>query len=144
MMIPSGRNALPEQEQPGGGNGSTGGAAGTAATKETSVADRRDWTRSDETNRSEFGAFLDDLSDLARGGGHSGELREELERRVEMAREQLSSALDQGMEMSVRARDSMQHGIEYTRGMVSERPLAYIAIAAGVGMLIGMLISHRR
>jgi ElaB/YqjD/DUF883 family membrane-anchored ribosome-binding protein len=150
MKIPFGRSAPPQQEQ-AGGNGSAGGAGAgpTSGTSGTSMAGEpashhRNWTRSDEANRSEFGAFLDDLSDLARGGGHSVELREELERRVHQAREQLNSALDHGMEMSVRARDSMQHGIEYTRGMVSERPIAYVAIAAGVGMLVGMLIAHRR
>lgn len=143
MTIPSGRNALLEQEHPGGGSGASGGST-SGASAPAEMGSHRNWTRSDETNRSEFGAFLDDLSDLARGGGQSAELREELERRVELAREQLQSALDQGMQMSMRARDSMQHGIEYTRGMVSERPLAYVAIAAGVGILIGMLIAHRR
>jgi ElaB/YqjD/DUF883 family membrane-anchored ribosome-binding protein len=143
MTTPFGRNPSPQQES-GAGNGPAGGGGSGAPASSDPGSYHRNWTRSDETNRSEFGAFLDDLSDLARGGGHSGELREELERRVHQAREQLNSALDQGREMSVRARDSMQHGIEYTRGVVSERPLGYVAIAAGVGLLLGMMIAYRR
>jgi ElaB/YqjD/DUF883 family membrane-anchored ribosome-binding protein len=141
MMIPSRPHHVLEQEHPGSGNGLPGGGAESAAGSESHP---RSWTRSDETNRSEFGAFLDDLSDLASSGGQSPELREELERRVHMAREQLRSALDQGMEMSARARESMHEGIDYTRGVVSERPLVYVAAAAGVGLLLGMLISSRR
>jgi ElaB/YqjD/DUF883 family membrane-anchored ribosome-binding protein len=142
MKIPSGRNATAHQQYPDAGNGSASGG-GSAPSGEEDLHQRA-WTRSDETNRSEFGAFLDDLSDLASSGGQSAELREELERRVHMAREQLQSALDQGMEMSARARDSMHQSIDYTRGVVSERPLVYVAAAAGVGLLLGMLISHRR
>jgi ElaB/YqjD/DUF883 family membrane-anchored ribosome-binding protein len=148
MMIPSGRHASPQQQYPDAGNGSagtsgSGAGAGTGAGSGTDMP-HRTWTQSDDTNRSEFGAFLDDLSDLASSGGQSPELREELERRVHMAREQLRSALDQGMEMSARARESMHEGIDYTRGVVSERPLIYVAAAAGVGLLLGMLISSRR
>jgi ElaB/YqjD/DUF883 family membrane-anchored ribosome-binding protein len=144
MLIPSGRRALLQQQDSGIGNGSLTGGPTTGASTPTTSRSERNWTRSDETNRSEFGAFLDDLSDLAHGGGHSGELRDELERRVHQAREQLNNALDHGMEMSFRARDSMNHGIDVTRNIVSERPLAYVAVAAGVGILVGMLIGHRR
>jgi ElaB/YqjD/DUF883 family membrane-anchored ribosome-binding protein len=143
MMIPSGRQASPQQQYPDAGNGSAS-AGGSGSTTGGDAMPNRTWTQSDETNRSEFGAFLDDLSDLANSGGHSAELREELERRVHMAREQLRSALDQGMEMSARARESMHEGIDYTRGVVSERPLVYVAAAAGVGLLLGMLLSSRR
>jgi ElaB/YqjD/DUF883 family membrane-anchored ribosome-binding protein len=143
MKIPTGRNSAPQQQYPDTGNGSLGGGE-TGAGSAGEDLHHRTWTQSDETNRSEFGAFLDDLSDLANRSGHSAELREELERRVRMAREQLQSALDQGIEMSTRARDSMHQGIDYTRGVVSERPLVYVAAAAGVGLLLGMLISSRR
>jgi ElaB/YqjD/DUF883 family membrane-anchored ribosome-binding protein len=144
MNIPYGPNPMPQHEYPGAGNGSPGGTGESGPASSASDAQHRSWTRSDETNRSEFGAFLDDLSDLANSSGQSAELREELERRVHMAREQLRSALDQGMEMSARARESMHEGIDYTRGMVSERPLVYVAAAAGMGLLLGMLIAGRR
>ncbi len=101
------------------------------------------WTRSDETNRSEFGAFLDDLSELARRGGQGTELRGELERRVSQARARMSAALDQGMEMSARARDRMNRGIEVSRDAVAERPLSALAIAAVGGLLVGLLLSRR-
>jgi ElaB/YqjD/DUF883 family membrane-anchored ribosome-binding protein len=104
----------------------------------------RGWTRADESHRSEFGAFLDDLSELARGGGGQGsDLRNELERRVSQARERMSTALDQGREMTVRARDQMARGIDYSRDAVSERPLSYLGMAMIGGLLIGMLISRR-
>ena len=101
------------------------------------------WTRPDETNRSEFGAFLDDLSELARRGGHSTELRGELERRVSQARERMGAAFDQGMEMSARARDRMNRGIEVSRDAVAERPLSSLAIAAVGGLILGLLLSRR-
>jgi ElaB/YqjD/DUF883 family membrane-anchored ribosome-binding protein len=98
--------------------------------------------RTDETQRSEFGAFLDDLSELTRGHGQA-DLRGELERRVSQARHRMSSALDQGREMSVRARDQMSRGIEHSREAVSERPLSYLAMAMVGGLAIGLLMSRR-
>lgn len=118
-----------------------GGPTGSA-TFPGGTAGSRDWTRSDETNRSEFGAFLDDLSELARGGGHA-DLRGEIERRVSVARERMSTALDQGVEMTARARDQMQRGIDYSRDAVVERPLSYLALAAVGGLLVGLLLARR-
>nr|HMS80183.1 hypothetical protein [Burkholderiaceae bacterium] len=91
----------------------------------------------------EFGAFLDDLSELARGGGHGTDLRGELERRVAQARTRMNAALDQGMEMSARARDQMHRGIEVSRDAVVERPLSSVAIAAIGGLIVGLLLSRR-
>lgn len=95
------------------------------------------------TERSEFGAFLDDLSELARGAGAHGDLRDELERRVSQARTRMDAALDHGREMSMRARDQVQRGLEVSRDAVGERPLSYVALAAVGGLLIGLLISRR-
>jgi ElaB/YqjD/DUF883 family membrane-anchored ribosome-binding protein len=105
----------------------------------------RGWTRSDTSQRSEFGAFLDDLSDLARGagGGAQAELRGEIERRVSQARDRMSQALDQGVEMSHRARDQMQRGIDYSRDTVSGRPLSALMVAAVGGLIVGLLLSRR-
>ncbi len=103
------------------------------------------WTRSHTSQRSEFGAFLDDLSELARGNGGSvqAELRGEIERRVSQAREQMNQALDQGVEMSHRARDQMRRGIGYSRDTVAERPLASLMVAAVGGLIVGLLMSRR-
>lgn len=109
----------------------------------TSPGSTHRWTRSDDSNRSEFGSFLDDLSELARGGGHSADLRGEIERRVFQARSQMGAALDQGMEMSMRARDQMNRGVAHSREAVSERPLSYLTMAMVGGLLIGMLLSRR-
>jgi ElaB/YqjD/DUF883 family membrane-anchored ribosome-binding protein len=119
------------------------GASDTGRMQESSHAAGRGWSRPDEANRSEFGAFLDDLSELARGGGQSADLRGELERRVSQARHRMGAALDQGMEMTVRARDQMHRGVEYSREAVSERPLSYLTMAMVGGLLIGMLLSRR-
>ena len=98
----------------------------------------------DETHRSEFGAFLDDLSELARGGGgHGTDLRGEIERRVSQARSRMTAALDQGVEMSVRARHQMTRGLEVSRDAVAERPLSYLAMAAVGGLIVGLLLSRR-
>jgi ElaB/YqjD/DUF883 family membrane-anchored ribosome-binding protein len=105
----------------------------------------RGWTRSHTSQRSEFGAFLDDLSDLARGtgGGVQAELRGEIERRVSQARDQMNQAIDQGVEMSHHARERMQRGIDYSRDTVSERPLASLMVAAVGGLIVGLLMSRR-
>ena len=117
--------------------------AGTFPDPASQAGGRADWTRADERSRSEFGAFLDDLSELARGGGHGADLRGELERRVSQARTRMSAALDQGMEMSARARDQMNRGLEVSRDAVSERPLSYLAMAAVGGLIVGLLLSRR-
>ena len=100
------------------------------------------WLRSGRAHRSEFGAFLDDLSELARGGGHS-DLRSEIERRVSQARSRMSDALDQGVEMGHRAREQMQRGIDYSRDTVSERPLSSMMVVAVGGLIVGLLLSRR-
>ncbi|MFM1991171.1 MAG: hypothetical protein RJA99_4128 [Pseudomonadota bacterium] len=97
--------------------------------------------RGDDSHRSEFGAFLDDLSELARGG--HGDLRGEIERRVSHARTRMNAALDQGREMSWRARERMARGLDHSRDAVVERPLSSIALAAAGGLLVGLLLSRR-
>lgn len=105
----------------------------------------RGWRRLHTSQRSEFGAFLDDLSDLARGAGvgAQAELRGEIERRVSQARDQMNHAIDQGVEMSHHARERMQRGIDYSRDTVSERPLASLMVAAVGGLIVGLLMSRR-
>jgi ElaB/YqjD/DUF883 family membrane-anchored ribosome-binding protein len=126
----------------GGAMGSGPTGAGTFPDAPAASTPGRSWTRSDESQRAEFGAFLDDLSELARGGSQS-DLRGELERRVSRARHRMGAALDQGREMTVRARDQMSRGIDHSRDAVSERPLSYLAMAMVGGLLIGLLLSRR-
>jgi ElaB/YqjD/DUF883 family membrane-anchored ribosome-binding protein len=127
----------------GMGTGGPGGAGTFPDPSAPGGAGQASWTRSDETHRSEFGAFLDDLSELARGGGHGTDLRGEIERRVSQARSRMSAALDQGAEMSARAREQMHRGLEVSRDAVAERPLSYLAMAAVGGLIVGLLLSRR-
>jgi ElaB/YqjD/DUF883 family membrane-anchored ribosome-binding protein len=136
---------LPGGGSPGGsaadrpGNGTIGAVAAPAGS--------RRWTRADDAGRSEFGAFLDELSELAHGSHVTSELRVELERRVAQARDRMHATLDQGRALTVRAteraRDRMQHGVEVSRDAVAERPLSAVALAALGGLLVGLLISRR-
>lgn len=139
-----------------GGNGSLGSSptdplatAGPVGYRDpaptTGDPHARDATRGrghrDDTHRSEFGDFLDDLSELARGG--QGDLRHEIEHRVAQARTRMSAALDQGRELSTRARAQMVRGLDQSRGAVVEHPLSSIALAAAGGLLVGLLLSRR-
>jgi ElaB/YqjD/DUF883 family membrane-anchored ribosome-binding protein len=129
-----------------GGTGPSVGATGPGTFPDPAThPGGRAWTRSHTSQRSEFGAFLDDLSELARGtgGGVQAELRGEIERRVSQAREQMTQALDQGVEMSHRAREQMRRGIGFSRDTVSERPLASLMVAAVGGLIVGLLMSRR-
>jgi ElaB/YqjD/DUF883 family membrane-anchored ribosome-binding protein len=130
-----------------GGNGSLGAGSSGSGTLPDPVTrlGGRGWSRSNTSTRSEFGAFLDDLSELARGAGGDAqaELRGEIERRVSQARDSMSQALEQGAEMSHRARDQMQRGIDYSRDTVSERPLSSLMVAAVGGLIVGLLLSRR-
>jgi ElaB/YqjD/DUF883 family membrane-anchored ribosome-binding protein len=133
----------PSSDRPGNGSAGTSGA-GTFPDP-VSPSARPGWTRSDETSRSEFGAFLDDLSELARGGGHGTDLRGEIERRVTQARRRTSAALEQGAALSARARARAQvnHGLAVSRDAVAGRPLSSLAIAAVGGLIVGLLMSRR-
>jgi ElaB/YqjD/DUF883 family membrane-anchored ribosome-binding protein len=126
----------------GGGSGAGPTGPGTQPDSPSAYGAGRSWTRSDDASRSEFSAFLDDLSALTRGQSQS-DLHGEIERRVSQARHRMSNALDQGREMTVRARDQMNRGIEHSREAVSERPLSYLAMAMVGGLVIGLLISRR-
>ena len=132
----------PASDRPGNGSAGTSGA-GTFHDPASPSA-RPGWTRSDETRRSDFGAFLDDLSELARGGGHGTDLRGEIERRVSQARRRTSAALEQGAELSARAREQVHHGLEVSRDAVAGRPLSSLAIAAIGGLIVGLLLMSRR
>jgi ElaB/YqjD/DUF883 family membrane-anchored ribosome-binding protein len=97
----------------------------------------------DAGGHSEFGDFLDDLSELARGAGGHGDLRGEIERRVSQARGRMDDALEQGVEMGHRARRQMRRGIDYSRDTVTERPLSAMTAAAIGGLIVGLLLTRR-
>ena len=89
----------------------------------------------------ELRSLLDDLVSLARVS--QGDLRADLQRRVNDARERLGSTLEQGRELSLRAREQVQKGVDASREAISHRPLSSIAMSVAVGMVLGMLLSRR-
>ncbi len=96
----------------------------------------------------EFGAFLDDVSELLRGSAGSGDLREMLDARIAQARDTLEQAVGQAQEASAaiqaRARESVNRTLETSRTAVVERPLSSVALAAVAGLVVGLLIGGRR
>jgi ElaB/YqjD/DUF883 family membrane-anchored ribosome-binding protein len=102
-----------------------------------------------DTSR-DFGSFLDDLLQLVRGrvGEAGDELRTQVEERVSLARDQIGGALEQaqqaGSEMSARAREGVQRGIDNSLAVVLERPIASVCIAAVGGLIAGLWIASRR
>lgn len=72
-----------------------------------------------------------DAADVARAG--AGELREGASRAVDAAKEKLDDATEMAMEAS-----------QSLKNVVAKHPLASIGIAAGVGMVLGMLICRPR
>jgi ElaB/YqjD/DUF883 family membrane-anchored ribosome-binding protein len=98
--------------------------------------------RRGSTSRTEFGAFLDDLTELARGTAPPN-MRRELEQRVSQARERIDEMLDPGAELSTQARERMQRGLDASRNAVTERPLSCLAIAAVGGLVLGLLLNRR-
>ena len=63
--------------------------------------------------------------------------------KVAEARQRLTAALDSGGKLLGRAKDKAIEGAKYTDKVVRENPYQAIAIAAGVGALIGYLVARR-
>lgn len=93
--------------------------------------------------RSELHSFLDDLAALLSGSSPAGDLRKELAQRVALARGQIHTAVEHGRDLSHRARESIDHGIDASRSAIAQRPFTSLAAATGVGLIIGLLISRR-
>lgn len=127
------------------------GAQASALAGEDTASYGSDYGQSGSAGRSrqsEFGAFLDDLTQLVRGqsgggGGAGSELRAEIERRVGMARERMNDALGQAQEAGAMYTERMRRGLDQSREMVAERPLSAVAVAAIGGLIVGMLLNRR-
>lgn len=79
-------------------------------------------------------ALRNDLSGLS--GSVSGTLGEELSRLAEQVRTRAGSARDA-------AGERVRQGLDTATTTIEERPLASMAVAFGVGLLIGKLIDRR-
>ncbi len=74
--------------------------------------------------------------------------RERLRIRASEARDKLNVVLhDLGSRAEVgyhKAEESLKHGIETTEAKIKEKPFAAVGIAAGVGLLLGLLVNRGR
>jgi len=64
--------------------------------------------------------------------------------KVAQARNRLSAALERGKEIAARVRDKAVEGAKVADQAVHEHPYKAIAIAVGVGALVGYLLARRR
>lgn len=81
--------------------------------------------------RTDLRTVAHDAADVARAG--VGELRQGASHAVDVAKEKFDEAADVAAEAT-----------ESVRGIVARHPIASIGIAAGVGIVLGMLICRPR
>src|SRR5579862_7149577 len=64
--------------------------------------------------------------------------------KVAEARKRLAAALEHGKELLGRVREKAVGGAKATDQLVRENPYQTMAVALGVGALIGYMVAHRR
>jgi ElaB/YqjD/DUF883 family membrane-anchored ribosome-binding protein len=64
--------------------------------------------------------------------------------KVDKARKRLAAAMERGKEVYGQVRDKALDGVRVTDQAVRDHPYQVLAIAFGVGALIGFLAAHRR
>lgn len=82
----------------------------------------------------------------------AGNLREDLRRKASELRDRLNTALHQSADATERAlrkgydraEESLREGVDYTERKIKDHPFASVGIAAGVGVLIGLMINRNR
>ncbi len=58
--------------------------------------------------------------------------------------EQITTAKEAANQATLSAREKVSQGVDVAGGYVKDRPFQSVALAAGVGILIGMLIARDR
>jgi len=58
-------------------------------------------------------------------------------------RKQLEAVVDRGREVCDRVRETAADGARVADGIVHEQPYKYLAVALGVGVLVGFLLARR-
>ncbi|MFC0710311.1 DUF883 family protein [Azorhizophilus paspali] len=119
-------------------------SASSAATWEpcaSASVHRRNLQRAQQAVIDEFHALLDDTERLLRqgaavGGDEADALRAKIEGNLERARATLKDSEE-------RLREQGQAAIEATEAYVHSNPWKALGIAAGVGVLFGLLASRR-
>jgi ElaB/YqjD/DUF883 family membrane-anchored ribosome-binding protein len=86
----------------------------------------------------DLGTFAEDASTLL---GATADISED---KIAEARKRLSAALEHGKELLGRVRERAVGSAKATDQLVRENPYQTIAIALGVGAMIGYMIAHRR
>ena len=89
--------------------------------------------------RKNIEAFLDNLS--SEGGSFTARASDTVRQVSEGARQYANQALETVQENYSQVGDSVRHGYEEAEAMVHERPAESIAVAFGVGVLIGMMLT---
>lgn len=87
-------------------------------------------------------ALKADIGQLGRAGldaAHSGaaELRQNAQHAVEVAREKAHENYE-------KAKESVTHAAHSMKDVITHNPIASIGIAAGVGLLLGLIVSRSR
>ena len=102
-------------------------------------------TTAEETSRERLAQGLQQMVDEANqllkdtkrtGGDHFGAVRDRLETQLQRARAELRRLETEAVDRTKRAAAATDHAVH-------EHPYTAMGIAAGVGLLIGMLISRR-
>jgi len=99
--------------------------------------------------RAELSAIADDVGYLLRNESVvNPELKAQLEQRFDRLRGTVSLMADDAREAGERLRHDVQDRVEQriraSRGAVQERPITSVAMAAIVGLSVGLLLSRRR
>lgn len=99
--------------------------------------------------KTELSLLLDDVNSLIRNESViNPELKSQLEDKFQQARTLISDFSFQTRDVGRRVVDQthqrMNDGLDASRAAVAESPLTALAVAAGVGMMVGMLVSNRR
>lgn len=82
------------------------------------------------------------VSDTARSGG--AELRQHASEAVDQAKQKLAHASDVAHQKYDEAKQTAEEASEAMRGVISRNPLCSVAVAAGVGVLVGLLLTRNR
>lgn len=86
--------------------------------------------------------FDDPMVDALEGDGSSGKM-DAVYRKARVARDKLNAVVE---DLGVRAdhvEKAMRKNLAHTEDKIRENPLASVGIAAGVGLLIGLLLNRR-
>ena len=99
--------------------------------------------------RAELSAIADDVGYLLRNESVvNPELKAQLEQRVDRLRGTVSlmaeDARQAGDRLRAEVQDRVEERIRVSRGAVQERPITSVAMAAIVGLSVGMLLARRR